>query len=90
MPRIEDVSISDEDRDKLNQILQDKKSTKNVIQNAKREVYGGFCSVCAELPTKNIIYKLSGVEVLERYCDSCFTKYKNRIDSDRFDFAKER
>jgi len=83
-PKIEPIKVSDEQLNQLNQILNGKMISRQTKNLALREVYGGFCSSCNQVPSKNVIYKLDGIELIERYCDSCFSKYENRIAKNRF------
>jgi hypothetical protein len=88
-PRIEDVNISESDKENLMQVLNSKTTSRQTKHNAKKKAYGGLCAGssanCTELPTKNIIYKIHGIDVIERFCDECYQKNEKRIKNfDRF------
>ncbi len=36
---------------------------------------GGICMTCDEFPTKQVIYQLEGIQLVEKYCDECFKKW---------------
>jgi len=73
-PTITPVVISD---DKL-QFLKKKLDDPNVSQFLKRdfirEIMGGTCSICEELPTMIATYRMEGISVIERYCGKCLEK----------------
>ena len=47
------------------------------IKKIKRIIGGTLCP-CGNIPKFNITYQFKGITKLERYCDSCFNKIKER------------
>jgi hypothetical protein len=70
-PLIESVIISDDKREKINEILTSTFNSAN-RQSRLRELAGGFCIVCNGIPSKKAIYDMKGAKLIDYYCDNCF------------------
>ena len=74
-PTIEPIIIPEDKLKKLNMKLNSKYSRFSKVKMI-RELAGGLCCLCAEIPTKIVKYKLEDATLIERYCDECFKKSK--------------
>jgi hypothetical protein len=75
VPTIEDIIISEEDKQRLDKVLDPKsKYSKIIKQEAIRKISGGFCFLCEKLPTRILKYQLEGAMLIERYCKECYDK----------------
>ena len=70
-PEIIEITI---DKQKL-KYLQDRLKNPHISSAAKnaliKQVAGGFCSHCEEIPTKIVSYDMHGAKLIEKYCDKC-------------------
>lgn len=70
---IEPIIISEDEREKLNTLLNSVVS-KGTKRRGIIQTVGGVCAICGQIPTHNLIYKLEGATLIERYCDKCLPK----------------
>ena len=40
------------------------------------KIIGGFCVLCAGIPTKKVTHDMDGASLIERYCDKCLEKVR--------------
>jgi len=75
--KIESIDLTEDQINKLNRI---KNSTKMITHKGRyREmvkIIGGFCILCAGIPTKKVTHDMDGASLIERYCDKCFEKVR--------------
>lgn len=66
-PIIEDIKANE---DELNRI----KSLPNTRTKSwkLRQLIGGLCTRCTDIPTKKIFYDVGNAQLVEYYCDKCF------------------
>ena len=52
-------------------------------QNRMIELFGGRCTLCGKYPDYKVSYNVGdkdqGAKLIERYCQTCFSKSENRI-----------
>lgn len=72
-PKIEKIKITKKQRDELKAELKKTMTTEGINRTIKKYA-GGICSMCGNIPTKNIIFDVDGAQVIERYCDKCFKR----------------
>lgn len=77
-PKIEKIKISKDERDELEAELKKTMTTEGTNRTIKKYA-GGVCSMCGEIPTRNITFDAEGATVIERYCDKCFQKWKKYL-----------
>jgi hypothetical protein len=80
-PVIESIIRTDENVQKINQILASK--TNSVTRNNRlRGLVGGFCTRCRGIPSKKVIYSpMEGTKLVDFYCDNCFPTDIKKLNS---------
>jgi hypothetical protein len=65
------ISISKEDLEQLRKLVKSS-TTRDIVKNEKiKKLAGGWCALCAGIPTKIPRFDYHGAIRLERYRDSC-------------------
>lgn len=75
-PKITQLEISCDKLEYLNKKLQDSKILPYQKQELITKITGGICSICKDTPTKIASYDMSGIILIERYCDKCIETIK--------------
>jgi len=68
------LNISSESLTKLQSIISSKKITPWKKEQAVKHKAGGLCARCGSyecIPTQIATYEVTGITVLEKYCDEC-------------------
>jgi hypothetical protein len=76
--KISDIELSTIQKQKLENTL----NNKNIANYTKFQILKqlcGTCCVCYGVPKKLVSYKRDDCIQLERYCEPCFDKHKNRL-----------
>jgi ribosomal protein L10 len=83
-PIITKINLSEDKMKELKTLL-DRKGTYGRVykKNAIKYYLGGVCFNCSDIPTIKVTYDVSDSEMkaqrIERYCDECFEKNKDKV-----------
>jgi len=81
-PIITKIILSEDKMKELTRLLKPKMMSTRREDLIKKYV-GGLCSNCGDIPTILVTYDVSDWEMkaqrIERYCDSCFEKNKDKV-----------
>lgn len=70
-PKIEDIKVNQDELYKITSLPNNRSKTWKL-----RQLIGGLCTRCQDVPIKKVSYDIGGAQLVEFYCDNCF-KYRN-------------
>lgn len=73
-PKIDSIKLTTEETNKINECKLLINTYSKTNYNKIKKIIGGFCVICADIPTKKISYDCDGALLVEYYCDKCFSK----------------
>lgn len=68
---IKQIDIPKEKLQKFNEFVAANKNTYVSKHLAIKELIGGVCCVCGDIPDVEVTYPLEGATRIERYCNNC-------------------
>jgi hypothetical protein len=71
--KITKIEIPSEKLELINRIQKSNVAI-TVKEDKVKDLAGGLCCVCREIPTKRITYDVRDAKKIERYCDECIER----------------
>lgn len=69
--KVRKVKISKDRLQKYNEFVAANKNTLMSKHLAIKELIGGVCCICGDIPDVEVVYPLEGATRIERYCNDC-------------------
>jgi hypothetical protein len=69
--KVTPIVIPDHQLAELKKVLESKTNSSWRKDAMIKQVIGGNCCICREIPSMQVVYSLEGATRIERYCDRC-------------------
>jgi hypothetical protein len=69
--KVTPITVPQDQLEELKKVLESKNYSSWRKDAMIKQVMGGTCCVCREVPSMQVTYSLEGATRIERYCDRC-------------------